>query len=91
MTRPKSLLGPSRLLLALPLAVLAGCGYGNADRVPVRGSVTLNGAPVDGGVILFVPKGLALLVTLMLPLQFFWLQRGRMLPKAAAPLGSQLR
>ena len=39
------------LLLAL---LLAGCT--SYERMPVEGSVTFDGAPVDGGHILFVPE-----------------------------------
>ena len=38
--------------------VLVGVGCGGADKpVPVRGTVTLDGAPVDGAVVLFIPSG----------------------------------
>jgi len=39
------------LALAAALLVLPGC----SGRAAVQGSVTLNGAPVDGGVIVFAP------------------------------------
>jgi hypothetical protein len=48
---------PAALLLLLPLAVVAGCGYGNTSRVPVKGEVTFDDAPVDNGVIIFLPDG----------------------------------
>ena len=52
MTHP----GPRRawrvLLLALALVGLAGCG-----APAIQGTVTLDGAPVDGGAIRFTPSG----------------------------------
>jgi hypothetical protein len=41
------------LLLALALVGLAGCGGGAS----IQGTVTLDGAPVDGGAIRFTPSG----------------------------------
>jgi hypothetical protein len=55
MIRSQHLRGPAALLLVFPLVVLAGCGYGS--HAPVRGSVTLDGTPVDGGAIVFIPQG----------------------------------
>jgi hypothetical protein len=43
---------PLVVLVALALAGLAGC----SGQQKVTGNVTLDGAPVDGGVISFVPK-----------------------------------
>jgi hypothetical protein len=42
------------VLLAVAL-LCTGCGDGTT-RVPVQGTVNLNGAPVDGGKIMFIPK-----------------------------------
>lgn len=44
--------------LALPILWgLAGCGRGDGlDRQPVSGSVTLDGAPLDTGMIRFLPE-----------------------------------
>jgi hypothetical protein len=44
---------------ALPfvLILVSGCGYGNSDSVPVKGTVTFDGQKVDGGAIVFVPEG----------------------------------
>lgn len=44
------------LLAALTLPVAAGCGSGNPSTVPVKGTVTLNGNPVDGASVTFVPE-----------------------------------
>jgi hypothetical protein len=44
-------------VLVLFLAALSGCGYGKNDRVPVTGTVTFDGEPVEDGVITFVPQG----------------------------------
>jgi hypothetical protein len=44
--------GPRALLLVLALVGLAGCGGPS-----VQGTVTLDGAPVDGGAIRFTPAG----------------------------------
>jgi len=43
-------------LLLAALASLSGCSYGDKDRVPVAGKVTFEGAPVDGGSIIFIPE-----------------------------------
>jgi hypothetical protein len=40
---------------AVVFIVFSGCGYGPDSRVPVQGKVMLDGAPVDDGVISFVP------------------------------------
>lgn len=42
------------VLLAVPLVLTVGCGS-NSGRVAVRGTVTLNGTPVEDGNIIFVP------------------------------------
>jgi hypothetical protein len=40
------------------LLVMTGCGGASPDdRLPVQGTVTLDGQPMDGGVILFLPQG----------------------------------
>jgi hypothetical protein len=44
------------LALGVFLVVLAGCG-GGGHRVPVRGKVTLNGKPISGGTVTFIPTG----------------------------------
>jgi hypothetical protein len=44
--------GLRTLLLAVTLVSLAGCGGSS-----VQGTVTLDGAPVDGGAIRFTPEG----------------------------------
>jgi hypothetical protein len=41
--------------MAALLIGIAGCGYGAKSRVPVQGKVVFQGAPVDDGVITFVP------------------------------------
>ena len=43
---------PKAVLLVLAL-LLAGCGK---EHLPIKGRVTFDGTPVDGGVILFVPE-----------------------------------
>jgi hypothetical protein len=35
---------------------MSGCGYGSSDRVPVQGSVSFDGQPVDNGSIAFIPE-----------------------------------
>jgi hypothetical protein len=45
---------PVALVLAVALFGLAGCSGGSAA---VQGTVTLDGAPVDGGAISFTPSG----------------------------------
>src|SRR5713226_3122156 len=48
-------LGGSALVLA---AVLAGSGCGGAKKlVKVEGKVTLDGAPLDGAMVKFMPQG----------------------------------
>ena len=43
----------------LPLLIVAaiGCGDGRPKRVPVSGQVLIDGTPVKGGSIQFVPEG----------------------------------
>jgi len=41
--------------LALLLLCLATSGCGSGSRAPVEGTVSLDGAPVDGGFIIFAP------------------------------------
>jgi hypothetical protein len=42
---------------AIAVILIAGCGYGSTDRVPVKGMVKFNGRVVDNGLITFVPVG----------------------------------
>ena len=44
-------------LAIVVVAVISGCGVRAADRCEVRGAVTLNGTPIDGGNIQFEPLG----------------------------------
>ena len=44
-------------LLILLGPVLCGCGGGGLDRLPVAGSVTLDGNPLADGSITFIPTG----------------------------------
>ena len=41
------------------LLAMMGCGGGASpeDRLPVQGTVTLDGQLMDGGVVLFLPQG----------------------------------
>lgn len=41
--------------LMLLVAALAGCGDGRPTRVPISGQVTIDGAPLQFGSVLFVP------------------------------------
>jgi hypothetical protein len=41
--------------LMLLVAALAGCGDGRPTRVPISGKVTIDGAPLQFGSVLFVP------------------------------------
>ncbi len=50
---PHHKLGPACFFLAWGAFLLTGCGSSN--RAAVKGSVTFDGAPVDGGMILFFP------------------------------------
>jgi hypothetical protein len=50
---PRRKLGPACFLGALTAFLLIGCSSSN--RAVVKGSVTLDGEPVDGGMILFFP------------------------------------
>jgi len=53
MARCNYLSGIAACVLASSLLALAGCG----GRAPVDGTVTLDGKPVDGGVVVFIPEG----------------------------------
>ena len=58
----KPILAATPLLIPLALLpfMLAGCGGGDYDgpaRASVKGKVTFDGAPVDGGTIAFIPVG----------------------------------
>ncbi len=44
------------LSLCLLLAIIAGCGRGGLDTVPVSGRVTYQGAPLPAGTITFSPN-----------------------------------
>ncbi len=46
------------VLTAVALAMVTGCsrGDGRPKTYPVTGTVTLNGTPVDGATVVFVPK-----------------------------------
>lgn len=49
----------SRLLIFVTLVSICGCGeqgVTNRRTIPVRGTITLNGGPVETGTILFEPK-----------------------------------
>lgn len=58
-TQTRNLTARWRFLLAMSLAAtwpwLAGCGGEGADVVPVSGTVTLNGQPLEGAAIVFTP------------------------------------
>jgi hypothetical protein len=43
--------------LGLALLLAAGCGSRSGNRLAVSGTVTLDGQPVDGGAIVFLPQG----------------------------------
>lgn len=45
---------PAYLLLAIPLS---GCGTGEPPEYPVKGNVTLDGKPLEKGLIRFSPTG----------------------------------
>lgn len=47
----------ANLLLASLVVIAIGCGDGRPKRVPVSGQVLIDGAPVKGGSIQFVPEG----------------------------------
>jgi hypothetical protein len=47
---------PAALALTVTLAFLGGCG-GGSGRSAVQGTVTIDGEPVDGGAIVFLPDG----------------------------------
>ncbi|MDR3633257.1 MAG: carboxypeptidase-like regulatory domain-containing protein [Isosphaeraceae bacterium] len=46
----------TRFLLGVTLAFLGGCGDGGPSLVPVSGTATVNGKPLEGASILFVPE-----------------------------------
>jgi hypothetical protein len=46
----------AKALVSLSLAMIGGCD-GSSGRVPVTGTVTLDGQPVEGGGIVFLPPG----------------------------------
>jgi len=46
----------SWVVCGLAAAVLAGCGGGELDVVPATGTVTLDGQPVEGATVTFVPQ-----------------------------------
>jgi hypothetical protein len=48
--------GAALRVLGLSLCLAAGCD-GTGGRVPVAGTVTFDGQPVDGGAIAFLPEG----------------------------------
>lgn len=50
--------GFGRLCFATVLLLNAGCGDGRPTLVPVTGTVTLNGQPVDGALVGFEPQGI---------------------------------
>lgn len=41
----------------LALSFLAGCGEAGGERCSVKGSITLNGVPIETGTIVFEPQG----------------------------------
>ncbi len=45
-------------LCASGLLVFSGCGDGRPSLVPITGTVTLNGAPVEGAQLGFEPQGI---------------------------------
>ena len=45
------------ILLFAALALATGCGDGRPARIPVSGTVTYRGKPLDGANVTFVPKG----------------------------------
>jgi hypothetical protein len=45
----------SRCVLLAALACVAGCGDGRPQRVPVSGTVMIDGAPLSYGFVTFVP------------------------------------
>ena len=46
---------PARCLAVLLVLVLSGCSGGGLETVPVSGKVTLDGKPVSGAGVLFMP------------------------------------
>lgn len=45
------------LLVSTVLVALAGCGDGKIARYPVTGSVTIDGKPAEGVMVIFCPVG----------------------------------
>ena len=45
------------IVLILGLSIVVGCGDGRPARIPVSGTVTYRGKPLDGANVTFVPKG----------------------------------
>lgn len=45
------------LVIAIGLAVIAGCGDGRPARVPVSGQVLIDGQPLTYGFVRFLPEG----------------------------------
>jgi hypothetical protein len=46
---------PARLLLLLAASILCGCGDGGRPRVSITGSISVNGVPLEAGMIVFRP------------------------------------
>ena len=46
-----------RVAAAMTCLFIAGCGDGRPSRVPVSGSVVIDGQPVTHGSIMFIPAG----------------------------------
>ena len=42
-------------LASLAVVSIAGCGDGQIKRYPVKGSVTVDGKPADGAMVIFCP------------------------------------
>jgi hypothetical protein len=51
----QSRFGGAVAMAALLAGILSGCGGKGYDRIPVAGTVTLNGEPMEEGVITFIP------------------------------------
>jgi hypothetical protein len=45
------------LLFVVGTLIIAGCGDGKIARYPVQGSVTVDGKPADGAIVIFCPIG----------------------------------
>lgn len=46
------------LVLCLVICVLAGCGGESLSLAPVSGVITLNGEPLEGALVTFIPIGI---------------------------------